>query len=85
MKKTGIRVVLIAVIILMCLCCDGLLMVHYNYKKQKLYNLETPLDIANEYMQPKYEGRWRRLNDVFYAGKNERERTYEVGRRMGNI
>ena len=87
MKKNRIRIVLIVVIILICLCCDSLLIVHYNYKNQKLCNMETPMDIANKYMWPKYEEYWRRLKGVFYAGEDSRKGRYVVGRAMqiGNV
>lgn len=85
MKKSKISIAFIVITVIICLCCDGLLIVHYNYKEQKLYSMETPMDIANEYMQPKYERHWRRLKGVFHAGKDSRKGNYMVGRKVENI
>ena len=85
MKKGRINIVLVVAVVIICLCSDALFMVNYHYREQKLQGMKTPMDIANEYMQFKYGGHWIRLDSVFYAGENDREGTYEVGRRIENI
>lgn len=84
MKKNRVNIVLIITAVIICLCCDSLLLINYNYKNQKLHRIEKPMDIANEFMQSKYDEHWKRVERVFSAGKN-REGRYIIGRGMENI
>lgn len=85
MKKGKINIVFIVITVIICLCCDSLSIVRYNSERQKLYILETPMDIANEYMQSKYGRHWKRLNGVFSARKDNRIGRYVVARRVRNV
>lgn len=84
MKKNRRNIVLIITVVIICLYCDSLLLINYNYKNQKLHSIEEPMDIANEFMQSKYNAHWKRVERVFSAGKN-REGRYIIGRGMENI
>lgn len=85
MKKDRIRIVFLVVIITICFCCDCLFIVRYNSKRQRIYTLETPMDIANEYMQSKYGRHWKCLDGVFSARKDDRIGRYVVARRVRNV
>lgn len=85
MKKTGINIAVIITIVIICLCCDSLLIIYYNSQNQKLHSMEKPMDIANEYMQSKYNGHWRKIERVFSARKDRRMGRYVIGRGMENI
>ena len=85
MKKGKINIVFIVITVIICLCGDYLSIVRYNSKRQKIYTLETPMDIANEYMQSKYGRHWKRLNGVFSARKDNRIGRYVVARRVRNV
>lgn len=85
MKKGRINIVLVVAVVIICFCSDALLMVNYHYREQNLQGMKNPMDIANEYMRPGHEEDWRKLDGVFYAGKDSRKGTYEVGRVTENI
>lgn len=85
MKKGKINIAFIVITVIICLCCDGLLIVHYSYKNQKIHSMETPMDIANEYMCSRYDEHWKRLKGVFSAKEEIRDWEYVVGRRIENI
>ena len=85
MKKGKISIAFIVITVIMCLCCDGLLIVHYSYKNRKIHSMEDPMDIANEYMSSRYDEHWKRLKGVFSAREEIRDWEYVVGRRIENV
>lgn len=91
MKKNRIKIVLIITVIIICICCNSLLIIYYSYKNQRIHGMEHPMDIANEYMRPRYDGHWKRLDNVFYAGRKNSSRfsadykQYRVGKAMDDV
>lgn len=82
MKNKLRKKALIIGLIVMYIMSSFLVVREYNWNRQNITSPETPIEIAREFMQPRYNYHWRFLMGMNYAGRNSENNVaniYEIG------
>lgn len=83
MKSKCKNVLIVAGILIIYIVASFFMIREYNWNRQNITGPETPIEIAREFMQKRYNYHWGILMGMNYAGldsRNEIASVYEIGK-----